>query len=233
VTTIQVLLNQLPHSQIEVPSEGTSWSFLSLLSDDLPPQAEWIRVRFSSEKNHHTISKAATALGQSMTVELSSKDERIRFDFFDLLGVEGARTRAAKSHRALLDPVSIEVVTVEPTPEEVWPRLRIEAAGRGQGQLVEKSVANIPQTKNPFKPKHDGGWTVREVVALYTDEFSAVELESKSKTVKLSRAQVDGSATILLRATKKGFWVLKRWEAGNTKEPDETVRYITELRIIR
>ena len=231
--TIQVLVDQKPFSQIVLPAEGDSWSLSSLLPDGLPPQAEWLRLRFSAAKIHHTIPKPATAFKESVAVELSSKGDQLRFKFFDLMGAEGAQRQTAKPHRVLVDPVSIEVITVEPQPEVRWPRLRVALNKRGIGRLEEQSVTVIPQTKNPFKPKHDGGWTVRQVVALYTDEFSAVEFKSEDKTVKLTRAQVDGSATILLRATKKGFWVFKRWEEGNNGEPDETVRHITELHIIR
>jgi hypothetical protein len=231
--TIQVLVDQKPFSQIVVPAEGDSWSLSSLLPDGLPPQAEWLRVRFSAAKVHHTIPKPGTAFKESVAVELSSKGDQLRFKFFDLLGSKTSPRQSEQPHRILVDPVSIEVITVEPVPDVAWPRLRVAVGKQGIGQLEEPSITVIPQTKNPFKPMHDGGWTVRQIVGLYTDEFSAVEFKSKDKTVQLTRAQVDSSATILLRATKKGFWVFKRWEAGNTGEPDETVRNITELRITR
>jgi hypothetical protein len=94
-------------------------------------------------------------------------------------------------------------------------------------------MEDTPQTKDLDRPAKAGGWPLRFVVSRYTDDFLAVELVTGDTVIRLSRTEVMGGDTILLRPTKKGWWVMKRWRTGGGEGTRENVREIGALNILR
>jgi len=233
--TIPVFLDGEPATMLSSPNPEGAWPLLSVMPAGLPPTSAWLELTLKGEKSTHIVKHPAEADKRAVWY-LESNNGVLRLSQYDFIQSLSSKTskRFERPTRVLLEPTRINVKTVEIEAQEpVWARLRVTVAGEAKGRMRIELMEDTPQTKDLDRPAKAGGWPLRFVVSRYTDDFLAVELVTGGTVIRLSRTEVMGGDTILLRPTKKGWWVMKRWRTGGGEGTRENVREIGALNILR
>lgn len=221
------------------PSPGSGpWDLVDLVPPEVPPISGWALVEILGQKGQvfkleHPGSQAAPEV---LRVVLHEGGPAVGL-FLDPpeTASMAVKARARKPIRMLVRPKSVHIFTVMPEPAAPpWPRLRTKVDGKNQGFIQEGELAELARTLEPGRPMHEGGWTVAQVAGLRADGADVVSARlvgAEDKVVTLDAAALAGPELSLLKPSRNGVWVYKRFSAGDSPSRTHTLRDVQVLEL--
>ncbi len=226
---VPVFVDDAPAGEVRLPPGPGPWPLLEHLPDGVPAYGSWTRLTVEGAAGRvFTRRDPGRAGGEEP--RFFRRPEDVAFAVFLVVPDDAPKALKLRAERPALTvptPTAVRVRTFAPLARGVQSPLRTKRDGRAASELTDAEIAGLTPVAEPGRPAHVGAVRLAEVVALRVplDRVASVTLRSPSGEAVVPRAELDDD---VLKATRRGSWVYKGFEAG---ERTATLREVEELDI--